>query len=627
MKKYKGSFAVAIVILLVGTGIIPGISNTLANNISETKYGQIIEFTQRFSKPVISGDDGFIEITVDKTNSFITDEGRPMMPFFSKTIELPIGTKITNVKISSSQIKNIAVEKHIKPVPPKQRIDDGIVTVGDTLDPGVYGSSEPYPSKWGSYSTGVGLNKNNERVLFLSLHLYPARYVPSEKSIQCAGQIDSCITYEEPENEVEIYDVFDLVIISPLEFADNLQPLISHKNDYGMNTNLVTLEEIYNGISGRDNAEKIKYFVKHAIDEWNVKYVLLVGDIKKLPIRRTYASWWEHSILSDLYYGDIYNSEYQFCSWDANGNDKFGERYYDNNIDDVDLYADVHVGRLACTDKNEVDVVVDKIINYEEKTYGESWFKKIVLAGGDTFPPCKGAEPFIYEGEITNSKVAEQLPDFEHMMLWTSKSNLNALTFNTQISKGAGFVSYSGHGFEHGWGTYRPDEEQDSRLIIYYTPFLKGLRNGDKLPIVFFDACLTAKLDFNISDLAGYYPKLIELLLIITGVEYDTSIFYPCFGWSFVKEKGGGAIATIGATRSAFTRVDEGGVYGGAGYMNVHFFKAYEEGVTVGEMLTQAQNDYINYVGKDFFTIEEFILLGDPIFLMKSESRTYYQFK
>ncbi len=297
MKKYKGSFAVAIVILLVGTGIIPGISNTLANNISETKCGQIIEFIQRFSKPAISGDDGFIEIAVDETNSFITEEGRPMMPFFSKTIELPIGTKITNVKISSSQIKNIAVEKHIKPVPPKQRIDDGIVTVGDTLDPGVYGSSEPYPSKWGSYSTGVGLNKNNERVLFLSLHLYPARYIPSEKSIQYAGQIDSCITYEETETEIESFDVFDLVIISPLEFADNLQPLISHKNDYGMNTNLVTLEEIYNGISGRDNAEKIKYFVKHAIDEWNVKYVLLVGDIKKLPIRRTYASWWEHSVI------------------------------------------------------------------------------------------------------------------------------------------------------------------------------------------------------------------------------------------------------------------------------------------------------------------------------------------
>jgi hypothetical protein len=29
-------------------------------------------------------------------------------------------------------------------------------------------------------------------------------------------------------------------------------------------------------------------------------------------------------------------------------------------------------------------------------------------------------------------------------------------------------------------------------------------------------------------------------------------------------------------------------------------------------MLTRAQNDYINHVYKDFFTIEEFILLGDP---------------
>jgi hypothetical protein len=29
-------------------------------------------------------------------------------------------------------------------------------------------------------------------------------------------------------------------------------------------------------------------------------------------------------------------------------------------------------------------------------------------------------------------------------------------------------------------------------------------------------------------------------------------------------------------------------------------------------MLTAAQNDYLNNVGKDYFTIEEFLLLGDP---------------
>jgi hypothetical protein len=53
-------------------------------------------------------------------------------------------------------------------------------------------------------------------------------------------------------------------------------------------------------------------------------------------------------------------------------------------------------------------------------------------------------------------------------------------------------------------------------------------------------------------------------------------------------------------------------VYAGAGYMDVRFFHSYEEGITVGEMLTRAQNDYINNVMKDFFTVEEYLLLGDP---------------
>ena len=99
---------------------------------------------------------------------------------------------------------------------------------------------------------------------------------------------------------------------------------------------------------------------------------------------------------------------------------------------------------------------------------------------------------------------------------------------------------------------------------------------------------------------------------IITRLDYDPSIFYPCFAWSFVKKENGGAIATIGSTRTAYTWVDKDGVYAGAGYLDVHFFKAYEEGVTAGEMLTRAQNDYINNVFRDYFTIEEFILLGDP---------------
>jgi len=148
--------------------------------------------------------------------------------------------------------------------------------------------------------------------------------------------------------------------------------------------------------------------------------------------------------------------------------------------------------------------------------------------------------------------------------------------------------------------------------IWYYTPYINGLNNGNKLPIIFFDACLTAKLDFNFTDLHGYFHGTVYLLTRVFHLSEDPSVNYDCFAWLFISKTNGGAIATIGSTRTAYTWVDSNGVYGGAGYLDVHFFMAYHEGAHLGPMLTSAQNDYINNVGKDYFTIEEFMILGDP---------------
>jgi hypothetical protein len=380
----------------------------------------------------------------------------------------------------------------------------------------------------------------------------------------------------------------------------------------GLSTTLVTLEEIYGSYYGRDDAERIKYFIKEAVEDWDTTYVLLVGDMKKLPIRFTYASWWEQDLLSDLYYGDLFDANGEFCSWDENGNDRFGEINDDgDDLDGVDLYADVHVGRLACADVTEVQTVVNKIIVYELETYDQIWFKRLILAGGDTFPVSMGAPPFIYEGEITNVKVAQTMPEFAQTFLWTSKHNLHSWSFNRAINRGAGFVSYAGHGFEHGWGTSRPNALTKTK-IFYYTPYINRLQNGNKLPIIFFDACLTAKLDFNVTDLRNYYPRMTNSLVRIFSLSSDPLEFYQCFAWSFLAKESGGAIATIGSTRTAYTWVDANGVYGGAGYLDVHFFDSYTDGIRVGEMLTSAQNVYIQNVGADYFTIEEFLLLGDP---------------
>jgi hypothetical protein len=295
---------------------------------------------------------------------------------------------------------------------------------------------------------------------------------------------------------------------------------------------------------------------------------------------------WHHSKMdlpTDLYYADVYDEFGDFCSWDSNNNNIFGEYNWDDgNIDDVDLYADVYLGRIPCQNRIDLNIVIRKIINYENNAYSSDWFKRILLLGGDTFPYHGNIE-----GEFVTRRISEETDGFDHVFLWTSQKTFKPLNINSKTNKGVGFISYSGHGYLHGFGTSPPNVK---RRIEYFLPYLLGMINRNKLPIVFFDACLTATLDYKLFDLIN-----------IPGIAYF-----------MLKMPFGGAIATIGATRVAFTDVDWQGVHGGAGYLNLHFFKNYEEGISVSEMLTKAQNDYINYVYEDCITLEEFILIGDP---------------
>ena len=90
--------------------------------------------------------------------------------------------------------------------------------------------------------------------------------------------------------------IYDLLIITADEFARVLKPLEEHKERFGIKTCIVTLSYIYEDIlDGRDNPEKIKLFIKKSFDESGIKYVLLVGNFRKMPIRYVYNDDpWEH---------------------------------------------------------------------------------------------------------------------------------------------------------------------------------------------------------------------------------------------------------------------------------------------------------------------------------------------
>lgn len=601
-------------ILSVGFLILSGFSViSLANDQTfelKTEKKQLV-----FSEPIIKDEGEFLNIDLKEATTYLLDASKPLLPVITQVFTFPFKTKINNVEVFFSKPQNIVLSKHVKPASEPIILNKELQSVDQLVkNIEIYESENIYPSTIFSYTVGTGLN-NNENVIYLTIRCYPVRYSPGKNILYFSKSAEIIISYEEPINPVAFGDEYDLLIISPAEFSNELQPLIEHKNNYGINSTLKTTEDIYAEYSGYDEAEKIKYFIKDAKENFGIEYVLLIGGVEKLPIRKTWffqkyhEHYWNETILTDLYYADIYDQYGDFCGWDSNANHLYGEVY--ENLpgvnDTVDLYADVNIGRIPCTNKDELKVVVKKIINYEKNTNGSNWFKNIILIGGDTFPGWS-----VIEGEVKNKVTKQIMSDFTPITLWTSDSSFNARAFNKALKNGAGFVDYSGHGFEIGISTHPPDS---NRWIGYYFYNLFWALNGDKLPVIFFDACLTSKLDFNISEFIMYLPPfnlLSDLGLISSSFLSKFNRLIPTFSWNCVKKKNGGAIATIGATRTAYTHVDESGVHAGAGYLSIKFFGAYKTYDNVGKMLTKAQNDYINYAWKDYFTIEEFILIGDP---------------
>ena len=107
-------------------------------------------------------------------------------------------------------------------------------------------------------------------------------------------------------------------------------------------------------------------------------------------------------------------------------------------------------------------------------------------------------------------------------------------------------------------------------------------------------------------DKPGFVSRILNSYDVLYEPKPDPELL-PCFSWDWIRRSDCGAIATIGATRTAY-----GGVDNGAGKMAIEFFNGYETSDNLGEMMTYSQNEYIVDVPYDFFTVEEFVLLGDP---------------
>lgn len=594
--------------------------------------------------PTIREGTDYSTITIEGSPLSLRQPGCPILPYQAQTLTFPLGTSVNAIEVKTTDVRTVSLNHKISPAatPLPLNMQDAAVEIKEGS---VYSSTGAFPSGWVEWNTGGGIT-NGEHVTFLILHAFPARYVPLTNEIHYVEKITLTVEVETPAQQMMETDVYDLVIVTPAEFTDIVEPLVTHKQNYGLDTIMVTLDEIYTGTyfpaEGRDGAEKIKYFLKNALEDWGIEYVLLMGgkksfingnwgmdgptrvndDLWHMPVR--YAALddqAENGYVSDLYFADIYNSDSTFSSWDTNDDGVYAAWAFGLGKDTIDGFPDLYVGRLACRNDKEVQTVVDKIITYESSTADPSWFNKMLLVGGDTFP-----RDTIYEGEVTTAHSFEYMPpQFEATTLFTSdlslpygnkESSLSGrlawMNLIPVMSEGYGFVAFDGHGSPTAWAThFNPNNDEDwvNGLMTYNMDLLS---NGEKLPVISVGGCHNSEFNISLMDFANN--------------EWTYQPTYECWSWHLVRMPRGGSIATLGYTGLGYGAVGDGNDDGIpdtiqylGGFIEGRFFKAYgEDGVDMlGAAWAQSITEYnINFPPMedrtDTKTIEEWCLLGDP---------------
>jgi hypothetical protein len=644
MKVNTGILVVAVAALL-GTTSMAGLNtHVLENTTPQNSFTTKTTIDFHAMVPTIREGIDYATIYIEGYPSSLRQPGCPILPYQTHTLTFPLGTSIKDVNIQTSEVNSLSLGQKIAPAatPIPLNMQDATVVIKEGT---VYSDSDDFPAAWVEWDTGGGI-QNGEHVTFLNLRAFPARYAPGINEIRYVDEIKLTVEVEKPVVGMLSDDVYDLVIITPAEFTTFVEPLVSHKQNFGLDTLMVTLDEIYTGsyfpTEGRDGAEKIKYFLKNALEDWGIEYALLIGGKKSfitgnwgmdgpttvndglwhVPVR--YAALddqAERGYLSDLYFADIYNGDGTFSSWDTNDDGVYAAWAFGLGKDIIDGYPDLYVGRLACRNTNEVQTVVNKIITYESAGADPSWFNNMLLVGGDTFP-----RDSIYEGEVTTEHSFGYMPpQFEATKLFCSdltlpfggtesafSGRLAWMNLIPVMSEGFGFVAFDGHGSPTAWAThFNPNNNEDwvNGLMTYNMDLLS---NGDKLPVVSVGGCHNSEFNISIMDFINN--------------EWTYQPTYECWSWHLVKMPGGGSIATLGYTGLGYGAVGDSNDDGIpdtiqylGGFIEGRFFKAYgQDGVDMlGAAWAQSITEYnFNFPPMqdrtDTKTIEEWCLLGDP---------------
>jgi hypothetical protein len=530
---------------------------------------------------------------------------------------------------------------------------DGVITtstdINYTLYPGTHTLGVQYyvePAAWTGLSAthsrlgaGFGLtpaSANPHRVWELAISLKELKTYPNglvRMGVKTYSQNPAIADFHPANFTSDFTDLIeialareniDLLVLADKDFLNALHPFKTHKERTGIATYLHSwqnLDKSFGG-EGRDQPERIKKAIAAYRECCQVKWVFLVGDSDRFPVRYVKAyntEWGTKFYPSDLYYADLYAANGSFDDWDGGnppygGNGIYGEMdlkgFPDQdlnklNLDRIHGVPDIMLGRLPASTIAEVSTYVDKVIKYEFDAYNAPWFKRaLFVVDGDFGVPSKKDRLDSYLSGFTILKPYLD-PNWSVNSTNPISRDQRAATINAALNNGVGFVNYFGHGSRLAWSWVYDQWGQYNDM--------GALTNHRMLPIIFAVACYTGRFQFDLDyyrtkddqEWAGSSTNRPEPMAVQPS-KYDRESLAE----EFLVKRETGAIAYIGNVSKY--------EYGGED-LDKYFFEAYSMGwkpPILGSLWHYALSQWLDHVDMlhhyAFFHMHKVMLFGDP---------------
>ncbi len=406
--------------------------------------------------------------------------GAPTLPVKGYTLPRPADAVVTGIRVLSVQFETLPGYFSVPPLPPPAILSRPGTKPAEKRH-SIYNSNNPYPEQLVAI-TGQGLLRGKP---YLSITLNPCQLLPQENRVRMIRQIEIAFEYQnQPGQDAKWQETGPmeyLIVTAPgLDSAFSL--LTRWRQRTGLHTALRLIDWIMANYTGRDEAEKLRNYLKICARDSGLKWLVLGGDAELIPVRRAFAMSCsaglhprEDSLPCDLYYSALDGT------WDEDSDGVFGEVE-----DGVDLYPDIYVGRVPVNTPDEAHAFVEKLLIYEKGQFpvpnhlNQAIFSAAVL----------WHDPYTDEGIAKDLIATRSFPSrFTINKIYESRMLVTIDTVRQLLNNGFGVFNHCGHGWI--------DAIALSHNVCLRNPDIDNLNNTDRTGIGYSIGCWTNAFDFD----------------------------------------------------------------------------------------------------------------------------------